>query len=105
LARHRHHKAAAAGSGGTSGGGGDAGTESAEAAFAAAQSCMDLFLSRRRSCDLDAVINYLPDTVIDRLIERKRAKRCGCRAACVLVCCRLLLLLPCAECSSRYLLP
>ncbi|KAI7839987.1 hypothetical protein COHA_006308 [Chlorella ohadii] len=36
---------------------------------------MDLFLSRRRSSDLDAVINYLPDTVIDRLIERKRAKR------------------------------
>ncbi len=52
-------QAAASGSGGGGGSSDASASESAEAAFAAAQSCMDLFLSRRRSSDLDAVINYL----------------------------------------------
>ena len=51
--------AAAAAASGGGGGGGEAGSESAEAAFAAVQSCMELFLLRQASADLDAIINYL----------------------------------------------
>ncbi|KAL4447540.1 hypothetical protein ABPG75_004759 [Micractinium tetrahymenae] len=50
--------------------------ESAEAAFAAAQACMALFCEARQSQrDLDSVVAFLPEAVIDRLLERKRAKR------------------------------
>lgn len=48
--------------------------ESAEAAFATVQRCMALFLARQHSSDLDSVVEYLPEAVIDRLLERKAAK-------------------------------
>lgn len=57
----------------TDGGGASRSGESSEAAFAAVQACMDLL--QRPDRDLDALVAFLPDTVIDRLIERKRAKR------------------------------
>lgn len=51
------------------------GPESAEAAFATAQRVMDLFMSRSGDADLDSVVEYLPEAVIDRLLERRAAKR------------------------------
>ena len=59
------------------GGGGGASEEesSVEAAFAAVQSCMLVFTTRQSSGDLDNVVEFLPEAVIDRLLERKRAKR------------------------------
>ena len=48
---------------------------SPDAAFAACEACMALLRAPRLSpADLDAVVAYLPDTVIDRLLERKRSK-------------------------------
>ncbi|EFN59604.1 hypothetical protein CHLNCDRAFT_56464 [Chlorella variabilis] len=35
---------------------------------------MALFLARQHSSDLDSVVEYLPEAVIDRLLERKAAK-------------------------------
>ena len=74
--------AAAAGGGGGGGsgaaGGGSGASEeesSVDAAFAAVQSCMALFTTRQSSDDLDNVVEFLPEAVIDRLLERKRAKR------------------------------
>ena len=58
---------------GSSSDSGDA-AESPDAAFATCQSCMDMFCERQQSSDLDTIVAYLPDTVIDRLIERKRSK-------------------------------
>ncbi|KAL4434663.1 hypothetical protein ABPG77_002786 [Micractinium sp. CCAP 211/92] len=50
--------------------------ESAEAASAAAQECMALFFASRQSQrSLDPVMEFLPEAVIDRLLERKRAKQ------------------------------
>jgi hypothetical protein len=72
--------AAAAGNGGAGAGSG-AGSggsssepDSAERAFQTVQSCMELFISRKQASDLDSIVEYLPEGVIDRLLERKRAK-------------------------------
>lgn len=48
---------------------------SSDAAFAACEACMALLRApRSTAADLDALVAYLPDTVIDRLLERKRSK-------------------------------
>jgi hypothetical protein len=36
---------------------------------------MELFMSRSSGADLDSLVEYLPEAVIDRLLERRAAKR------------------------------
>ncbi|KAL4856801.1 hypothetical protein ACK3TF_002860 [Chlorella vulgaris] len=70
--RRLHFMAAAGGDApGGEGGEADIGPSSVEAAFQVAQSLMELFQTRQH----DALIQHLPEAVIDRLLERKASRQ------------------------------